>query len=83
MVGIAVVNWMARDAEPSTARDAIVLANLVGFACVASMDLWGVFSGGGRPAMKLFLLIHLLMTVGFALAWWAGRPTMYSVGSAA
>lgn len=30
MVGIGVLNWLARNAEPSTARDAIVLANLVG-----------------------------------------------------
>jgi hypothetical protein len=73
MVGIAVVNWMARNAEPSTARDAIVLANLVGFACVASMDIWGVFSGAARPAMKVFLPIHLLMTGAFVLAWRASR----------
>jgi hypothetical protein len=73
MVGIAVLNWMARNAEPSTARDAIILANLVGFACVTSMDLWGVFSGAARPVAKLFLVIHLLMTVGFVLAWRASR----------
>jgi hypothetical protein len=73
MVGIGVLNWLARNAEPSTARDAIVLANLVGFACVTSMDIWGVFSGDARPAAKLFLVIHLLMTVGFVLAWRAGR----------
>jgi hypothetical protein len=40
-VGIAVLNWVARDAEPSSARNAIVLANMVGFACVAAMDVWG------------------------------------------
>lgn len=69
MVGIAVLNWMARDAGPSAARDAIVLANLVGFACVLSMDIWGVFSGDARRASKLFLVIHLLMTAGFVLVW--------------
>ena len=41
MVGIGVLNWLARNAEPSTARDAIVLANLVGFACVTSIDIVG------------------------------------------
>ena len=30
-VGIAVLNWLTRNAEPSGARDAIVLANIVGF----------------------------------------------------
>src|SRR5205823_2898226 len=29
--GIAVVNWLARNAEPSTARNAIIVANVVGF----------------------------------------------------
>jgi hypothetical protein len=68
MVGIAVVNWLARNAEPSSARNAIVLANLVGFACVTSMDILGVFSGGTRPVQKLFLVIHLLFTAAFMLA---------------
>jgi hypothetical protein len=68
LAGIAVLNWLARKAEPSTARDAIILANIVGFACVTAMDIWGVFSGGVRPVQKVFLVIHLLMTVGFILA---------------
>jgi hypothetical protein len=72
-LGIAVLNWMARNAEPSPALYAIVLANIVGFGCVTSMDLWGVFSGGARPAAKLFLVIHLLMTVAFVVA---GRASM-------
>jgi hypothetical protein len=73
MLGIAVLNWTARNAEPSAARNAIVLANIVGFACVTSMDIWGVFSGGARPVAKLFPVIHLLMTVAFVLA---GRASM-------
>jgi hypothetical protein len=47
---------------------AIVLANIVGFGCVTAMDVWGVFSGSARPAAKLFLVIHLLMTVAFFVA---------------
>jgi len=73
VLGIAVLNWMARNAEPSAARDAIVLGNVVGFGCVTLMDIWGVFSGGARPVAKLFLVIHLLMTLAFAVA---GRATM-------
>ena len=68
ILGIAVLNWMARNAEPSAARNAIVLANIVGFGCVTFMDVWGVFSGGARPVAKLFLVIHLLMTVAFVVA---------------
>ena len=72
-LGIAVLNWMARDAAPSAARNAIVLGNIVGFASVTAMDIWGVFSGGARQAAKLFLVIHLLMTIGFIVA---GRASM-------
>ena len=63
------LNWVARDAEPSRARNAIVLGNMVGFACVAAMDVWGVFSGGARPIAKLFLVVHLSMTIAFVLQW--------------
>ena len=67
-LGIAVLNWMARNEGPSPALYAIVLANIIGFGCVTSMDVWGVFSGGARSAAKLFLVIHLLMTVAFVAA---------------
>jgi hypothetical protein len=72
-LGIAVLNWMARSAEPSAARNAIVLANIVGFACVTSMDVWGVFSGDARQVAKPFLVVHLLLTVAFVVA---GRGEM-------
>jgi hypothetical protein len=67
-LGIAVLNWMARDAAPSPARDAIVLANIVGFGCVSAMDIWGVATGDARPIAKAFLVVHLLFTLAFVLA---------------
>jgi hypothetical protein len=73
ILGIAVLNWMARHAEPCAARNAILLGNIVGFGCVTLMDVWGVFSGGARPVAKPFLVIHLLMTVAFVVA---GRASM-------
>src|SRR5215207_3057519 len=72
-LGIAVLNWIGRNAEPSTARNAVVLANIVGFGCATSMDVWGVFSGGARQIAKVFLVLHLLMTVAFIVA---GRASM-------
>jgi hypothetical protein len=73
ILGIAVLNWMARNAEPSAARNAIVPGQYVGFGCVTLMDVWGVLSGGARPVAKFFLVTHLLMTVGFVVA---GRSSM-------
>ena len=57
---------MARNAEPSPARNAIILGNLVGFAAIAASDFWGLFSGA-RPLTKVFAVIHLLFAV--ALNW--------------
>jgi hypothetical protein len=67
-LGIAVLDWLSRNSEPSRTRDAIVLGNIVGFGAVATMDIWGVLSGDARQAAKLFLAIHLLMTFAFVIA---------------
>ncbi len=66
-LGIAVLNWLARKAPSSPARDAILLANIVGFGCVTAMDVWGVFSGDARPVAKIFLAVHSLMFIAFVL----------------
>ena len=44
-LGIAALNWMARNAEPSTARTAIIIGNIIGFTAIVALDLWGLFSG--------------------------------------
>ena len=68
-LGIAVLNWMARNAELSTARNAIIVGNIVGSAAIAALDLWGL-STGARPLTKVFAIIHLLFAVVFI---WVGR----------
>jgi hypothetical protein len=64
-LGIAVLNWLTRDAEPSPARNAIVVANVVGFGAVAANDIWSVFSGEARDAARVFLVVHVLFTLAF------------------
>ena len=71
-LGIAVLNWTARNAEPSTARNAIILGNIVGFGAIAPLDVWGLFSGA-RPLTKVFAIIHLLFAVAFI---WVGRMSI-------
>ena len=71
-LGIAVLNWTARNAESSTARNAIILGNIVGFAVIAALDVWGSFSGG-RQLTKVFAVIHLLFAAAFILI---GRRSM-------
>jgi hypothetical protein len=56
LLGIAVLDWSARNAEPSTTRNAILLGNIVGFAAIGALDVWGLFSGA-RPVLKAFVVI--------------------------
>ena len=69
LLGIAVLNWKIRNAEPSAVRDAVILGNIVGFAGIAVLDIWGSFAAG-RPTHKVFAVIHLLFAVAFI---WVGR----------
>lgn len=71
-LGIAVLNWLSRNAEPSTLR-IVMLANIVGFGAVAANDIWGVASGEARDIAKLFLIVHLLFTFAFVAAAARGR----------
>jgi hypothetical protein len=63
-LGIAVLNWTARNVGPSMARNAIILGNIVGFGAIAALDVWGLFSGA-RQLTKAFAIIHLLFAVAF------------------
>lgn len=67
-LGIAVLNWLSRNAEPSPTLDAVVLGNIVGFSAVAANDVWGVVSGDARQAATLFLVIHLAIALAFISA---------------
>ena len=67
-IGIAVLNWLVRNADASATRDAVVLANIVGFGLVAANDVHGVFSGEARDAAKAFLVVHLLFAFAFLAA---------------
>lgn len=71
-LGIAVLNWLTRNAGPSTTRDAVILANIVGFGAVAANDVWSVFHGEAREAAKVFLAVHVLFTAAFVVVRWTG-----------
>src|SRR5262245_11640407 len=50
-LAIAVMNWMARNTEVSTARNAIVLANIIAFGLAAVLDVLAVLSGAGPAGL--------------------------------
>jgi hypothetical protein len=66
-LGIALLNWLSRDAGPATLR-VVILANIVGFGAVAANYIQGVASGEARDLAKLFLVVHLLFTSAFVAA---------------
>jgi len=66
LLGIAVLDWTARNEQASTARNAIMLGNIIGFSAIAALDIWGVFHEA-RPAAKVFVIIHSFFALSFIL----------------
>lgn len=66
LLGIAVLDWVARNERPSTARNAIILGNVVGFSVIATLDVVGLFLEA-RPASRVFVIIHLFFALAFSL----------------
>jgi hypothetical protein len=66
-LGIAVINWLARNSEPSTALNAIIIGNILGFGAAALLDVWGIFSGA-RQLAYVFATIHFVIAAGFLWA---------------
>lgn len=71
-IAIAVMNWMARNSEASTARNAIVLANIVAFGLAAILDVLAVVSGAGAAGL-VPASINLVIAIAF---FWAGRMSV-------
>jgi hypothetical protein len=72
LLGIAVLNLVARNAEPSTARDGVFLGNTVGFGLVAIGGLLRQLSGAVAIGW-LFVLINILFALTFFMV---GRANM-------
>ena len=71
-IGIAVVNWAARNAEPSKARDAIFLGNSVGFGLSVILGT-AVSLTGGQVVSWVFTALSLFCVIGFIVV---GRANM-------
>lgn len=69
-VGIAVLNWLSRHVEASSARTAVVTANVVGFGIAGLLSLWGTINGAPTNVFGMAVL-NLVFAVGFLVA---GRP---------
>lgn len=73
-LGIAVLNWISRAAEPPQSVMPVLLANLVGFGVVALNDTVGALTGDAREVARVFWVVHLAFTAAFAIAWLRSSP---------
>ncbi len=72
ILGIAIINWMARNSEESKARNGIVLGNTIGFAIATIFSILSRLHG--YPVFGwIFIVLNLLLTIGFFAA---GRASM-------
>ena len=76
-LAIAVLNWFARNADASRARDAILLGNTVGFGLAAILEILALLAGGQAFGWA-FVVIHLLFTFAFFVV---GRGNMSTAAS--
>jgi hypothetical protein len=67
-LGIAALNWLSRNFQPSPQLRAILIANIIGFGTVAANDIWGVATGEAREIAKYFLVVHSLFALAFLAA---------------
>jgi hypothetical protein len=73
-VGLALVNWVARNTDASKARDGIFLGNTAGFGIATIFTVVGALTGG-LVLGWILAAIDLLFTAGFFLV---GRANMRS-----
>ena len=79
LIGLAVVYWLARNAEASKARDAILIGSSVGFGLNAIFVVLAAFSPGVMAgAIWTVVVINLLFAIAFFMV---GRANMSTSAS--
>ncbi|TXL61426.1 hypothetical protein [Aeromicrobium terrae] len=73
LLGISVMDWMARNVDPSSMVNTVLLGNVVGFGFVAGNDVVGVATGNARDLAAIFLVVHLALAIAFVVAWVRAR----------
>jgi hypothetical protein len=72
-IGFAVMNWFARNAEASKARDAIFLGNTVAITLAAILFVLVALAPGGQAGIWAIVVINLFFAVAFFVV---GRANM-------
>jgi len=72
-LGLALIAWLVRNAEPSKARDGVTLGFAVFFALHALTSLYGQFADASTSLHWVMATLQGLIAVGFFIA---GRASM-------
>lgn len=73
LFGYTVMLWMSRNAPPSPARRAIVVAGFVLSCVMTALSLMGVLSGTIGPSAWGAVVVEALLLVGFGYFCFAAR----------
>ena len=75
LLGVAIMNWFARNSDPSQARDAILLGMFVAFLALTITGILRVM--GGSPAVGgiVTLVINALLAIAFGIVGKANMST--------
>jgi len=77
LLGIATLNWVARNAEASTARNGVFLGNTIGFGLVAVGGVLRQLSGAIAIGW-MFVVVNALFAIAFFMV---GRANMSNSAS--
>jgi hypothetical protein len=77
-IGFAVVDWFARSAEASKARDAIFLGNSVAITLAAILFALVALAPGGQAVIWAIVVINFLLAAAFFVV---GRANMSTSAS--
>lgn len=64
-LGVALMDWLARNAEASRARDAIFIGNTVGYGLYALLIAITVLTPGAQPAGWIAVAMFLIFAAAF------------------
>ena len=75
LIGVAVINWFARNSEANQARDAILLGMFIGFLALTLTGILRIF--GGPPAIGgiVTLVVNALLAIAFGAVGKANMST--------
>ena len=73
-LGIVVMFFLGRNADPSDLRSAVCLGIGGAVALLAAHGLWEYSAGRVTSGIIVPAIVEAVLAAGFVSAWWSGRP---------